>query len=277
MMINGNVQRNKDVLSSLMMTQLQRLSKGLVVGAFIAIVPFLLQPDFTGYLIPYEVQLYLNPYYRYGVWIIFFGLVIYCFYDVYFYTSYSRTLTLYQQIPVSPFKQYISWIFSVTCIFSLYFLWQIFLFIIFYQIAVLKNLDLEMANGLYFSVQNALYAKLYIPANFLEGILWMIRMFVYAFLTVFFGRRGKILRKHRILSILFVLLLFCYIGIRFFPVQILYSIPPEMLQHFTWIRYFTQIYYIFMYGCEGVFLLCALLLIFREYRRDKEVQYEKIS
>ncbi len=54
-----------------------------------------------------------------------------------------------------------------------------------------KNPELEMANGLYFSIQNALYVKLYIPVNFLEGILWMIRMFVYAFLTVFLEEEGK--------------------------------------------------------------------------------------
>ncbi len=277
MMKNGNAQKNKDIISILMMTQLQRLLKGLAVCAILTLVLFLLQPDFGENLMPYEVQLYLNPYYRYGVWIIFFGLVFYCMYDVYVYTSNSYKITPYQQIPVSIFKQHMSWVFSVTCIFALYFLWQILLFIIFYQMAVLKNPELEMANGLYFSIQNALYVKLYIPVNFLEGILWMIRMFVYAFLTVFFGRRGKMLRNHRILSILFVLLLICYIGIWLLPVQILYSIPPEMLQYFTWVRYSTQIYYIFMYGCEGVFLLCALLLIFREYQKDKEVQYEKIS
>ena len=98
---------------------------------FLTLVLFLLQPDFGENLMPYEVQLYLNPYYRYGVWIIFFGLVFYCMYDVYVYTSNSYKITPYQQIPVSIFKQHMSWVFSVTCIFALYFLWQILLFIYF--------------------------------------------------------------------------------------------------------------------------------------------------
>lgn len=130
-MKNGNAQKNKDIISILMMTQLQRLLKGLAVCAILTLVLFLLQPDFGENLMPYEVQLYLNPYYRYGVWIIFFGLVFYCMYDVYVYTSNSYKITPYQQIPVSIFKQHMSWVFSVTCIFALYFLWQILLFIIF--------------------------------------------------------------------------------------------------------------------------------------------------
>ena len=277
-MKNGNAQKNKDIISILMMTQLQRLLKGLAVCAILTLVLFLLQPDFGENLMPYEVQLYLNPYYRYGVWIIFFGLVFYCMYDVYVYTSNSYKITPYQQIPVSIFKQHMSWVFSVTCIFALYFLWQILLFIIFYQMAVLKNPELEMANGLYFSIQNALYVKLYIPVNFLVRYLWMIRMFVYAFLTVFFGKK----RENSFATIVYFLsCLYFFLSVisvyGLLPVQILYSIPPEMLQYFTWVRYSTQIYYIFMYGCEGVFLLCALLLIFREYQKDKEVQYEKIS
>ncbi len=277
MMNNGNVQKNKEVLSFLMATQLQRLWKGFAAAAILSIVPFLLHPQFTEYLLPYEIQLYLNPYYRYGVWLIFFGLAFFCLHDVYYWRANFRVLTPYQQIPVSSFKQYISWIFSVTCIFALYFLWQILLFIVFYQITMVKQPDLALTNGLYFSAQNALFAKLYIPVTLKEGILWMIRMFVYAFLTVFFGSGLHMIRKHRIFSILFLILLFSYIGIWFFPVKILYSMPPEMLQHFTWVSYSTQIYHIFMYCCEGVFLLCALLLIFREYRKEKEVQYEKIS
>ena len=74
MMKNGNAQKNKDIISILMMTQLQRLLKGLAVCAILTLVLFLLQPDFGENLMPYEVQLYLNPYYRYGVWIIFFWL-----------------------------------------------------------------------------------------------------------------------------------------------------------------------------------------------------------
>lgn len=139
---------------------------------------------------------------------------------------------------------------------------------------MLKQPDLALTNGLYFSAQNALFAKLYIPVTLKEGILWMIRMFVYAFLTVFFGSGLHMIRKHRIFSILFLILLFSYIGIWFFPVKILYFIPFE---NFTWMTYFSQICYIFMYGCEGVFLFCALLLIFREYRKEKGMQYEKIS
>lgn len=56
-MKNGNAQKNKDIISILMMTQLQRLLKGLAVCAILTLVLFLLQPDFGENLMPYEVQL----------------------------------------------------------------------------------------------------------------------------------------------------------------------------------------------------------------------------
>lgn len=277
MMIIGSAQKNKGVISSLMATQLQRLWKGLATAIILSFIPFLLHPQFEDYLIPYETQLYLNLYYRYGVWIIFFGLVLYCLHDVYFYRANTRILTPYQQFPVSSLKQQVSWIFSVNCIFSLYFMWQILLFVLFYQICMLKEPDLAMVNGLYFSAFNAIYAKLYLPVTIGEGVLWMIRMFVYAFITVFFGRGIRMLRKHWIFSILFAFLLFCYVGIWFVPMQVLILLPSTILQHLNWIVYSLQFYYYFMYCCEVIMLLCSALFIFRAYRKEKGIKYGEIS
>lgn len=229
------VRKTTERISLLMTIHLKRQWKALAAAALLSLLPFVLHPDQGDTLVPYEIQMYQNSLYRYGVWVIFALLALYCLLDMLYWQGRSKKIQRYHLLPVSPLELHLSWLLSFVIIFAVYFLLQGCLFLLFYQLVMARQPQLVVENGLFFSVLNASYTRAYLPMSSADACLWIFRILSLSTLTAFFGAGLNCLRRHWVLGILFAVFGICFIVGSFFDNSHFLYLCLKLAENFTFL------------------------------------------
>lgn len=213
--------KSSRVISLLAAAYGKKLWKVTLLCSLLPCVSFLLQLRDSG-SVAYEISMYENKVYRYGVVLLLLVLLGYCFWML---RREQLQKDGFAALPISWQQRQLAAVLAVLMALACYVVLQALFYILFYMIYVQRFSYLNTDNGLALTLRNAMYTRWYLAADLYDFLALSARMLLYAVFVVWLAFSTQVKLRHKIGS---GLLLVCVL-----LVVLLSAIP--LLEIYSWI------------------------------------------